>query len=174
VSEARAHWLDRLATRYTRRQALKAAAAGAALSTLPLLRTAPALADDPDACRQGCLWTAHQTASSGYNHCTFGSHGAGLLIIGYGPALGLGLFAAPLAGGTAAWLDNSCKDRVAANQKADNAACLQPGCPDFNPKAPNGPCADTHEYCCPCTTVVQGYQPCAFPCDDPSHDCCGT
>jgi hypothetical protein len=170
----RSHWLDRLAERYTRRQALKAAAAGAALSTLPLLRAAPALAADPNACRQGCLWTSHQTASSAYGSCNFGGSVADLLIVGYAPAAGFGLFQAAAAGlYEKATLTIACGDKVAANQKASDHSCLQPGCPDFNPKGPNGPCEGVHDYCCPCNTVIQGYQPCTYPCDDPTHDCCG-
>ena len=168
----REHWLDRLAARYTRRQALKAAAVGAVVSAVPLMRVAPALADDSHACRQGCLWTAHQTASSGYSHCNFGSALAGLLILGYVAPVGFAFFG-PDALGTDAVLGTQCTDKVAANQKADNSNCLQPGCPDFNPKGSSGPCEGTHDYCCPCNTVIQGYQPCVFPCDDPTHDCCG-
>lgn len=56
--------------------------------------------------------------------------------------------------------------------EAENASCLQPNCPDFNPKGANGPCEGVHDYCCPCANVIQGYQPCVYPCDDPDHSCC--
>jgi hypothetical protein len=168
-----AHWLDRLAVRLTRRQALKAAAAGAALSSFPLVRTGIARADDPHACQQGCLWTSHQTAESGFNHCSFGGTLAGLLIYGYGVPLGFGIFGPLTQGSYATWrLSTGCSDTVLANAKADNASCLQPNCPNFNPKSANGPCEGTHDYCCPCASVIQGYQPCVYPCDDPSHSCC--
>jgi hypothetical protein len=174
MSDESSHWLDRLAQRYTRRQALKAAAAGAALSALPLVRSAPALADDPHACRQGCLWTSHQTAISQYDTCWGGSALANLLVVGYAPMLGLGFLQGGALGlSLETHLLDGCADRAAATEKAFNTDCMQPGCPDFDPKGANGPCEGVTTNCCPCTNVIQGYQPCVYPCDDPTHDCCG-
>jgi hypothetical protein len=63
-------------------------------------------------------------------------------------------------------------DKVNLQMKADNHQCLQPGRPGFDPKGPNGPCAGVTTNCCPCGTVLQGYQPCIYDCNDPTHDCC--
>ena len=169
----RGHWLDRLASRYTRRQALKAAAAGAALTTFPLLRAAPALADDAHACQQGCLWTSHQTAAAGHVRCNLTGSLAYLLVIGYGPGLGLGYLAFPASGYAGIAVGLSCSDSVNLQQKADNHDCLQPDCPGFDPKGAHGPCEGVTANCCPCGTVLQGYQPCVYDCNDPTHDCCG-
>ena len=55
---AEEHWFDRLAAPQTRREILKAAVAGAAL-TLPFARTRPARAATPN-CFGGCDWTNHE------------------------------------------------------------------------------------------------------------------
>jgi hypothetical protein len=169
------HWLDRLALRLTRRQALKAAAAGAAVSAFPLLRAAPALADDPHACQQGCLWTSHQTVESGRSGCALKSSGLGLFVIGYGPLLGAGLFGGGAAGTYVGLASvQNCLDGLFAQAKADNHDCLQPNCPGFDPKQENGPCEGVTDNCCPCASVVSGYIPCIYPCGDPNHNCCPT
>jgi hypothetical protein len=173
MSEPRVHWLDRLAARYTRRQALQAAAAGAALTAFPLLRAAPALADGSNPCQQGCLWTSHQTGVKGAVGCAAKSGGAGLLTFGLGPLLGLGYLAIPAAAYAEVAVGITCSDANNLQMKANNQACLQPGCSGFDPKGPNGPCAGVTTNCCPCGTVLQGYQPCIFDCNDPTHDCCG-
>jgi hypothetical protein len=157
----------------TRRQALKSAAAGVALASFPLLRSAPAVAADPHACRQGCLWTAHQNAEQGYERCARAAAAAFLLYAGYGPAIGLGLLGSQAKGAySGLTLQFSCNDRVHASAKAANADCREPDCPGFDPKGDNGPCAGVQDNCCPCATVLSGYIPCIYPCDDPSHNCC--
>ncbi len=175
MSDPNAHWLDRLAVRFTRRQALQSAAAGAALAAFPLLRSAPAVAADPHACRQGCLWTSHQTAEHGFDRCSTAGTITGLLYYGYGGPIGLG-WLGPFAKATYEGLKVQvpCNDRVAASAKAANADCRQPGCPGFDPKGENGPCAGVQDNCCPCPGVIQGYIPCVYPCDDTAHSCCPT
>lgn len=62
------HWLDRLAVRYTRRQALKAAIAGTALA-LPFVRATRAEADGPNPCQKGCLYTNHNNTVNKLDTC---------------------------------------------------------------------------------------------------------
>jgi hypothetical protein len=176
VTDLGAHWLDRLAVRVTRRQALKSAAAGVALASVPLFRSAPvAAAADPHACRQGCLWTARQTADHGLVRCAVNAETAGLLVIGYAAPIGLGLFGVGAAAiSVARRVQIPCNDRVFAVEKAANADCLQPNCPGFDPKGENGPCEGVQDNCCPCAGVIQGYIPCVYDCDDPDHSCCPT
>jgi hypothetical protein len=110
--EIRDTWFDRLAAPRTRRQALQAALAGAAL-TLPFARIGRSAAaglvghasgpcvtntGDPHACRKGCLWTStrrflksyENTCFSAYNACSIGARGVGATTAGLLYSFGVG------------------------------------------------------------------------------------
>lgn len=164
------HWLDRLAAPHTRRQGFKAALAAAAL-TLPLARAAPAHADDPHACQDGCLWTNGKNFSDNYNACKNGSSFLSWYALTFGPGALLGP-ARPLSGP-----DNrftaKCLDVAAIVGRSGAWQCIQDNCPGFEPSAHNGPCeycaaaggtccvypgnSDTGYFCC---TIVTGRSPC--------------
>ena len=164
------NWIDRIAVRLSRRQALKGAIAGAA--TMSLLRPLTARAEDPHACLKGCLWTSHQAANSAALHCIAGGEATAFLYLGYGPAIGLGFFAAPLAGYEAGKDLDRCTGRVNLTEKKQQSQCRQPGCPGFDPSRAGGPCenrAAANGTCCVfpntetgyfCCTIVEGKSPC--------------
>ena len=118
MSATEPHFFDRLAMRHTRRHALKTAAATGAALTFPFLRASPARADDPTACRKGCLRVFHDQAPSFSATCTLKAEVAAFFWLGYGPALGLGFFSAPVAGYKSGVRLNKCTDRVMAQWKA--------------------------------------------------------
>ncbi len=164
------NWFDRIAVRLTRRQALKGALAGTA--TISLLRPRTAHAEDPHACLKGCLWTSHQTANRTTLGCLEGGYATEFLYLGYGPAIGLAFFAAPLAGYETGKYLNECVGRAMLTEKKQQDRCREPGCPGFSPSQPGGPCencagangtccvypnTETGYYCC---TMVQGKSPC--------------
>jgi hypothetical protein len=161
MSATEPHFFDRLAMRHTRRHALKTAATTAAAAlTFPLLRASSARADDPTACRKGCLRVFHDQAPSFSGTCTLKAEVAAFFWLGYGPALGLGFFSAPVAGYKSGVRLNKCTDRVMAQWKADNYDCLQPGCPGFDPHMKGGPCEFCGAQCCPDQSVDEGYSCC--------------
>lgn len=168
---ASGHWFDRLATRVTRRQALRATVAGAAL-TLPLARPRTAGADDPSACKKGCMWTSHQNFCSDSDRCGARADLVIFLIYGYGPAAGLGFFSLPLSSYKGFREGLQCNDVALLNQKASQASCKEPFCPGFSPYATGGPCDGVQDNCCPCGASDNGYIPCVYACNDPSHSCC--
>jgi hypothetical protein len=173
----REHWLDRLAAPHTRRQGLRAALAGAAL-TLPLGRATTALADnpqsggDPHACQKGCFYTAHATYAATINNC-LSTAGAG----GYG-LIGAGLYGQLLVGfaqaGAKLIQASLCADRARLVQKATQYDCLQPNCPGFDPGGERGPCFNcnslSNTVCCPDPTSVFGYTCCST--NEPQPYCC--
>jgi hypothetical protein len=150
------HWLDRLATRHTRRTALKTALAGAL--TLPLLRPFTAKADDPHACQQGCAWTSHQVYDMETSPCFVRANGKFDAAIVLAPlTFGLtftSIFTAP------AKTFMHCVDTAALNMKQHQAQCLQPNCPGFNPQGTGGPCETCAATCCPYAAVEEGYYCC--------------
>jgi hypothetical protein len=160
------HWFDRLATRHTRRQALKAALAGTALS-LPLLRVDAADADTVHACQKGCLYTNHLNTDHTLNVTCFAT---GLATSnGYlfgGAVFGMASFAIP--GGLYKEIEAYvvCAQQALLQQKANAFDCSQPNCPGFNPKGTNGGCAGCMptDACCSDQSVDQGFQCC---------ECCG-
>lgn len=164
MSEHESHWFDRLAARHTRREALKVAVAGAALS-IPTLRPAAALAADPNACRQGCNWTAHQSYVSGVDTCQkaigITSAPLGGLSLLFGPLAGV-VFVANLHNAIVA--GQACNEAGLTQQKADYFDCLQPGCSGFDPKQKGGPCDTCTATCCVDPTVISGYSCCALGC----------
>jgi hypothetical protein len=159
------HWLDRLAARHTRRNVLKTALAGAL--TLPLLRSFRAKADSPTACQKGCFWTSHQVYDIETSPCFVRANGkfdAALVL--YPLTFGLtftSIFTAP------AKTFMRCLDNAVLNMKQNQAQCLQPNCPGFNPNGTGGPCETCTATCCTfagtdsgyyCCTIVAGQAPC--------------
>lgn len=163
---SREHWLDRLAASQTRRQVLKAALAGAAL-TLPFASGARGAATaNPNACRKGCNYTAHKKFLQQSDRCT----------ASYLPSVGVSFFVLGFAHiSTAAGVAGAieCFDRALVTQKARFYDCLQPDCSGFDPKAKDGPCEGVVGLCCPCESCTQGYVPCAQ-CCNPNGDGCGS
>jgi hypothetical protein len=146
----------------TRRQALRAALAGAAALTLPLgVRAAPARAAGPNDCRKGCDWTVDQRFASNWNGCVNTLASTPLLLL-----------YAPLLSATQTINALICRDRTILSHKAGHYDCSQPNCPGFDPKAAGGPCDTCRDSCCPCQASVSGYICCIFPCGDPDHNCC--
>ncbi len=170
MAPAESHWFDRLALGQTRRGMLKSAVAGAA--GLTLLRTAPARAADPSACKKGCEWTSHQIANDAIPGCLARGQLSALFLFGYGPALGLGFVAPGVATYKGISAELRCQDRALLKQRDMQANCLEPYCPGFNPYGKSGPCEGVQGYCCACASSDDGYIPCVYPCDDPTHNCC--
>jgi hypothetical protein len=172
---SREHWFDRLAAPHTRRQGLKAAFAGAAL-TLPLGRAASALADnpqsngDPHACQKGCFYAAHTNYAAAGDRCyRQGNPFPGVAALLYGQLFaGAGLVGGKFIAAVA------CQERNRLVQKAAQYDCVQPNCPGFDPAAENGPCFNclSHQntVCCPDPTSFFGYSCCST--NEPQPYCC--
>lgn len=153
--------LDRLGAPHTRRQALKSALAGAAL-TVPLGRhVAAAQGGGSNECQKGCNWTADRHFRNTQNICIQG-HVDARYVIWYAPVVGI----------LKAVRSARCVDASVVQHKADQFDCAQPGCSGFDPKAPGGPCDTCADNCCPCQASPNGYICCIFPCNDPDHNCC--
>jgi hypothetical protein len=171
------HWLDRLAVLQTRRQVLRAALAGAAL-TIPFARTRPAgasgrslKAPSPD-CERGCRFSNQLRYGDALAGCWKGLE-RGVLTTSavtlylnplYGMAVG------GVAFGTAAY----CTNQAILRQKAGAWDCEQPGCPGFDPHDKQyGPCASCDQVkgmCCVTQTVLSGYT-CCICCDPKGNGC---
>ena len=151
-TERLTHWLS---TPRTRRQVLRAALAGAAL-TVPLGgRVAPARAAGPHDCQKGCLWTAGRRFSAQYDHC-----GARLI------SSNVIFYYLPIVGAAESLAAGLCLDRAALKHKASAWDCLQPNCPGFDPSGPDGPCYDCTQsggVCCPDPKQHTGYGCCTAP-----------
>lgn len=161
------HWFDRLATRRTRREALKAAFVGSgAMIGVSTLAPATAFADDPTACRVGCNWTAHQVFNSRQPLCAPAAAAATAV-----PVL------AALSLGVVFWYDTvksaqaasdaeyaGCVNGLLMFQKGAQYDCLQPGCSNFDPTQKGGPCDTCTGHCCVDPSVVTGYSCCAISC----------
>jgi hypothetical protein len=176
-------WLDRLMTVRSRREALKMALAGAAALTLPLARSRLQPADNASACEQGCRYywglTAYQAALSSCDNygATVAAANFSMRFLLTAQVTALGAFFTYVPNEVTAVLQghsaqSACYDQAVFNAKAHAWDCLQPGCPGFNPKAPDGPCAPCHANCCTCSQVAEGYICCIYSCDDPDHSCC--
>ena len=145
----------------TRRQIMRAALAGAAL-TLPLARgVTPARAAGPHDCQKGCRYTAGRRFNSQWSTCS--AQGiSSVVLLPFTPvssalkSLGAGL----------------CADRTMLRLKASLYDCSRPGCPGFDPKGPDGPCDGCRDKCCTCQASPNGYICCIFDCGDPDHQCC--
>lgn len=150
-----------LAQPRTRRQVVRAALAGAAL-TLPLARgVTPARAAGQSDCRKGCLYTAGRRFDSQWDSCHAQLIGSTFLF-----------FYAPIAGAIESLQASLCADRAVLRFKASAYDCSRPGCPGFDPKGPDGPCDGCRDNCCTCQASPNGYICCIFDCDDPDHQCC--
>jgi hypothetical protein len=173
----REHWFDRLAAPHTRRQGLRAALAAAAL-TLPLGRSAQALADnpqsggDPHACQKGCFYTAHRIFAASSDSCLrnglFGFYAGDTAAVFYGQVFGLVGAGVNLVGAL------GCLEGARLHQKARQYDCLQPDCPGFDPGGEHGPCFNcnslSNTVCCPDPTSVFGYSCCST--NEPQPYCC--
>lgn len=166
------HWFDRLTRPHTRRQAFKAALAGAAM-TLPLARPAPAIAANagPGACRKGCQWTNHRQADEAFSKCRNN------FLYQYPHAVFLAFYKFPPAGIAEAVKlisdKQQCDDRALIAKKLRHYECLQPNCPGFDPESKLGPCEPCSAVpgcaCCASATSFNGYDFCTSP-----PYCCGT
>ncbi len=160
------HWFDRLASRHTRREALKAALVGTAALGLPALQAPPAAADDPKACRTGCAWFAHQSYNSAINSCRVpsvtavaGGFARFLFLSTFSPVYGI-----YRAGRYEFRQQDACWEQAAMQQKADYFDCLKPNCNNFDPTQKGGPCDTCTATCCVDPTVISGYSCCALGC----------
>jgi hypothetical protein len=167
------HWLDRLAAAHTRRQILKAALAGAML-TLPFARPARgAIAADPQACQKGCLYTASNRYTNRLEGCAATSDR------GFLSASFLVFFVDPLGGlvqsVTSTLGQVACEETALLVGKSASWDCLQPNCPGFDPRGPDGPCAGLNKnlLCCTSSSSATGYTACAV-CCHPTGDGCGS
>jgi hypothetical protein len=172
------HWFDRLATRGTRRQALKAGLAGAAALMLPALRPAPGLAEDfviaVGPCFTGCKAFTHQTYNTAKTACVNTYTGTGQsFVVGYYFATA-GIFGGAAGYYAATREYHGCLDTAMMQQKLSQFDCSQADCSGFNPKQPGGPCATCNNNCCTCANVPLGYICCFYDCNDPNHNCCGS
>jgi hypothetical protein len=171
------HWLDRLAVLQTRRQVLRTALAGAAL-TIPFARTRPARAsggsvkEGPQACTRGCEYVRQLRTADELGDCYKGQNRNFVV------STALFMFVSPLnavlAAGTANIQGRFCVDQALLRQKAAHWDCLQPGCPGFDPRDKQyGPCASCDQVkgmCCPTPTVLSGYT-CCICCDTKGNGC---
>jgi hypothetical protein len=164
------HWLDRLAAGYTRRQVLKAALAGAAL-TVPFLRPKAAFAGDSTSCRTGCLYSSHQQTSKTMTACTTSPQvTTSSYYLGYA-SLGLGFLAVPLAIAESVVDNLKCNDLAILDEKARNWDCIQPNCPGFDPQHAAGICENCSGVCCADQGVLNGYSCCSI-CSKSGSGCC--
>ena len=128
--------------------------------TLPFARTSAAQADDPTACRKGCLRVFHEQAPSFVGKCCSKGLLNAYFWLGYGPTLGLGFFSAPVAGYKSGVAMDRCLGNSLAQWKLDNYDCVQPGCPGFDPKMKGGPCEFCGAQCCADQSVDEGSSCC--------------
>jgi hypothetical protein len=150
-----------LARPRTRRQVMRAALAGAAL-TLPLARGVnPARAAGPHDCQKGCLYTADRRVVAQTNACSDSWNVAWLLFL-----------IRPVDSAFKLRAASRCWDRALLRHKASSFDCGQAGCPGFDPSGPDGPCDGCRDHCCTCQASPNGYICCVFDCDDPDHQCC--
>jgi hypothetical protein len=160
--------------RSTRRQALRAALAAAAL-TLPFAgaKVSTARAAGPTDCRKGCQWTAGRAFQASNQNCGVmaATNELNALVTIFMPVpLGLNLAAyRSLSAGSGL---AACYDHALLVNKATLYNCLQPFCPGFDPKKEGGPCDGCRDNCCPCQASDNGYICCIFECDDSEHNCC--
>ena len=172
MSSPRDTWFDRLSAPHTRRQSLKAAAAGAAAAvgaSLPFAGKLPeAGAATPTDCRKGCVWKVNQNFAS--RQRILGAEYAAIEADNrlLGPLLGAiaSCFWAGVRTGEA--------DRSWQLHRQELQPCFQSFCPGFNPKAPGGPCdgCEPPLFCNPCELVDSGYICCIYEPGDCHGDCC--
>jgi hypothetical protein len=158
AADSAEHWLDRLAVRLNRRQALKAAAASAL--ALPLLGASAAEADDPTACRKGCMVTSHAVFDNETSPCFVRANGKMDAAIILAP-LTFGLTISSIISAPVKSFIN-CVDTATLNMKEHQAQCLEPNCPGFNPKGHLGPCETCTGNCCPDQNTESGYYCCTI------------
>jgi hypothetical protein len=148
AADSPAHWLDRLAVRINRRQALKAAAASAL--ALPLLGASAAEADDPTACRKGCMVTSHAVFDNETAPCFVRANGK----------MDAAIILAPLTFGLT--ISSIISAPVKSFMNCVDTATLEPNCPGFNPTGPLGPCETCKGNCCPDQNTETGYYCCTI------------
>jgi hypothetical protein len=158
----------------TRRQALKAALAGASL-TLPfgigLARSAPAHGAIRSACSRGCKFVADKVYADAIDGCTYSaiaSSASAILLPG-------GAIKSIVGRWTPLIAYQACQDTATFNHKATSWNCKQPNCEKtFDPYQKYGPCENCPPgKCCPSTSQLYGYSCCAQCCSK-SGDGCGS
>ena len=178
-------WLDRLAVRLTRRQMLKGALVGAAL-TLPAVRPALGqgaatrsagtckigLGKDKQACNRGCNYAAHKQYLSKESRCLKKNAVVAAASVLY-PVMGFLYLASQV--GASNIEAASCANTALLEEREMMRNCLRPYCPGFNPCAEDGPCDGLlpDVWCCPDRESPSGYTPCAQ-CCNPKGDGCGS
>lgn len=174
MSAGSENWFDRMAAPHTRRQGLKAAAAGiaaAAAASLPFAGSVTkARAANPEDCKAGCVFTADKDWGSRINECA-GAYSVNNLL-SLTPALGLGL--SQMYYILNVQLGRYCADDAQARFNTAFRNCYKPFCPGFDPFKAGGPCDGCTPplYCNPCSTQVAGYICCVYPPGDCHGDCC--
>jgi hypothetical protein len=172
------HWLDRLAVLQTRRQVLRAALAGAALTIIPFTGTRPARASRRGVraatvdCAKGCEYANHLRTEDALNGCSKGAdHG---ILASTALVLFVNPFQAIANTALSAAQFSLCQNQALLRQKAANWDCLKPGCPGFDPHDKQyGPCASCDRIkamCCPESAIPSGYQ-CCICCDPKGNGC---
>lgn len=169
-------WFDRLSAPSTRRQTLKAAAAGvagAAAAALPFAGpVARARAAGPKDCKKGCLYRANRIYSSRVTECAVSYSLEGIIeapiFFGATPLL------LPIANLVYQHRTRRCIDNARVEWLPEFQPCYYDYCPGFDPKrGPYAPCECTEGYYCnPCEAVETGYICCVYPQGDCHGDCC--
>lgn len=167
-------WFDRLAAPHTRRQGLKAAAAGTVASVTAgvFFARPPAeakAAESPSDCRQGCIFTAKQNFTSERR-----SHQASYAAVILGSTLGFGPIVGPIYNMVIDNLSSQTSDEIWWDYKKAYGSCFKPFCPGFNPRQEGGPCDGCNPplSCNPCPAIESGYICCIYEAGDPNGDCC--
>lgn len=167
------NWFDRLAAPHTRRQGIKAAAAGVAgvaAASLPFARPPKAeAAPNPNDCRQGCVYYANQHYA---NNQRADIAGYALLTIQADYFLPPGLSALYSLALNPGLRKNTDASRAVHRQELNS--CFQPFCPGFDPRKAGGPCESCQPpyFCNPCALVETGYVCCVYEQGDCHGDCC--
>src|SRR5690349_13197292 len=154
------HWLDRLATRHTRRQGLKLALVGA-LGTLPLLRAREAPAATQE-CSKPCFYSSQVLTARAETACDAGFVSNGVhtaTAIFVNPLVASGAFLKLMADRV------GCAEDGYRVQKATQFDCLQPNCGTWepDPKILCPGCTESGGKCCPAKSAntSSGYVCCA-------------
>lgn len=137
MSPPRETWFDRISAPHTRRQSLKAAAAGAAAAvgaTLPFAGKLPeAGAATPTDCRKGCVYMVNKRfAQESAIDATYFGTSAYIASKGLGPFYGIFSSLFYLGGRLAV------ADQRWARQRQELPACFQPLLPGLQPESPRG------------------------------------
>ena len=169
---ATGHWLDHLMLRQSRRQALKGLLGLAAVATLPVRARVPSREPaDANLCQKGCLYFYANTnyeaeiasCANSSDLSGFAKDAATLYSLANVSFLA-SMLAYPLIAANS-WIGGKhdgtvCRDQALTSAKAHSWDCLQPGCPNFDPKAKGGPCENCKASCCADPGVLDGFSCC--------------